>query len=252
MEVWSIFFYITSVLIIVILVTLCYKKFPKGETGSCSNGTLVFSLILSAPGAGGGATITLESFSDLMILIWILGAISGIGVGILNFVYIKRKAKKSYNDYAFNHSTGLISAYSFLYFVVLGTLILLVEDSDPKEDSFLDIPFKYREHAWAYYLIELVYFSGLFLSTMGEYFAIKNDLPALIYIYFMLEQMMAYSFNLAILLDFKTAYILVIIIFSLVNILSGIYIWSKYNSVESFESPELAEKAEELGVTPNV
>ena len=68
----------------------------------------------------------------------------------------------------------------------------------------------------------------------------------------MLEQMMAYSFNLAILLDFKTAYILVIIIFSLVNILSGIYIWSKYNSVESFESPELAEKAEELGVTPNV
>ena len=104
-----------------------------------------------------------------MIVMWIIGAATAIGIGLLNYRFLKLNSKITHYHYAFNHSTGLISFYAFLYFALLVTLILLVEDREFDEDDeimFGTFELKYRQRAWAYFLIELVYFSGFFCKLL--------------------------------------------------------------------------------------
>ena len=234
MEIWAIIFYITSILVIVIPLILCYKVFSKSPKGSCSTGMTVFCLIYTAPGYGcGTAGAVITDLNTFMIILWIFGALTGIGVGSLNYKYLRQNSKITHDHYAFNHSTGLISFYAFLYFALLGTIIMLVEDQDfDEEDSeiFGFFELKYRQRAWAYFLTEVVHFSGLFLSTIGEYYVLKHDLTKMLLIYFMIAQMVTYTFNLCYLVDFKVAYVVIILLFDIINIVLGIFLWIKYYS----------------------
>ena len=146
----------------------------------------------------------------------------------MNYRFIKLKAKVTHDHYAFNHATGLISVYAFLYFIAIDSLVMFIEDEEEALLDFLEL--KYRQRAWIYFLVEIVQFSGLFLSTMGEYYVLKHDLSKYILIYFMVGQMLPFPFNLSYLLEFKTGYIVIIIIFGIANSALGTYLWMKYKS----------------------
>ena len=252
MEIWAIIYYIISILVIVIPLCLCYTKFSKSPKGSCLRGLSSFIIIYSAPGYGGGSIgVVITDLNTFMIVMWIIGAATAIGLGLLNYRFLKLNSKITHDHYAFNHSTGLISFYAFLYFALLGTLILLVEDREFDEDDetmFGFFELKYRQRAWAYFLIELVHFSGFFLSTIGEYYVLKHDLSKMLLIYIMVAQMVTYSFNLCFLVDFKAAYITIILLFGIINIVLGILLWIKYYSdAEPANTENSGENAENTG-----
>ena len=228
MEAWGIICYIMAILVIAIPLFLCYKVFNKCEKGSCSNGCAIFCAIYASPCFGGSIGVVFQTLTVFMIIIWIFSVLSGIGIGLLNYRFLKLKAKITHDDYSFNHAAGIISLYAFLYFVLIGSLIMFIEDEE--EDSLDFFELKYRQRAWIYFLVECVQFSGLFLSTMGEYYVLKHDLSKYILIYFMVGQMLPFPFNLSYLLEFKTGYIVIIIIFGIANSALGTYLWMKYKS----------------------
>ena len=227
MEFWSVIFFLTSFASLIVPIVLCYKIFKKGPKGSYINGCYIFSMINFAPAYGGGVTIMIDSYSTLMIVVWIFACLLGFGIAIANYFFIKKNAKISHDDYAFNHSSGLTGGYALLYFFMYGFLILKIED----DDDFLFV-LAYRKHAWIYYFVELIYFSGLFLSTSTEFFILKYDLNKLILIPIVIAQSALYALNIAIIIEFKTIYIIIIVIISLIDIGSGLYIWKKFYSDE--------------------
>ena len=230
MEIWSIIFYITALAICIIPTIFCYKKFSKGGEGSCSNGVSSFILINFAPSFGGSGGVMVDSFTTLMIIIWMMGIIVGIGVAIMNWITLKKKKepKKCHDDLAFNHSTGITAVYAFLYFVMYGTLILLIEDDN--DFSFFELA--YRKHAYIYFLVELVYFTGFFFSTSSVFFILKYDLEKIFLILIIAVQSLLYCINIVIILDFKIYFILILVIASLIEIGYGFYLWKKYYSDE--------------------
>ena len=257
MEIWAIIFYIFAFLILAVPLTLSFIFFKKCPKGSCAKGSLVFTNIYLAPGYINGSTVALiTDLSTFMIVLWIIGGLSGIGIAILNFVLTKRNAKITHDDYAFNHTSGLIGCYGLLYFFAICILIHLIEDEDDKSDKESSIfgyfEFKYRQRAWIYFLVEIVHFSGFFLSTMGIYYILKHDLPKCFLVILMVTQSVSYAFNISYLFDFQMAYIIIIVVLGIINIIIGCYLWIKYKSdAEPFNDQTgcLDEKTNELVVT---
>lgn len=229
MEAWPITYYTTALTILIIPIILCYNKFDKGEAGSYKNGAYIFAFTF-IPGIGGsGIGPVINSFSTLLIIIYIFAFIIGIGIMIINFIILRKNAKESHDDYAFNHASGLIGVYGLFYFFTYGTLILLFKDDE--DFSFFELA--YRKRAWIYYFVELIYFAGLFLSSCTEFFILKYNLNKNILIAIVIFQSLLYAFNLVIILDFKILYIIFIIVVSLIQIGYGIYIWkNKYSDKE--------------------
>jgi hypothetical protein len=229
MEIWALIFYITALAICIIPTIFCYKKFSKGGEGSCSNAFSSFIAINFAPSLGGSGGVIVDSFTTLVIVAWIIGIIIGIGVALINWITLKkREPKKCHDDLAFNHSTGITVAYAFLYFVMYGTLILLIEDDE--DFSFFELA--YRKHAYIYYIVELVYFTGFFFSASSVYFVLKYDLKKYILILIMTVQSLLYGINIVIILDFRIAVIAILVIGSLTEIGYGFYLWKTYYSDE--------------------
>ena len=226
MEAWSIIYYITSLAILIVPIILCYKIFSKGGKGSYCNGSYIFSIINFSPAYAGGVTIMIDSFSTLMLIVWIIGSVLGLGIALVNYTQLHKNAKTSHDDYAFNHASGLIGCYAFLYFVMYGTLILLIED----DEDFDFFELAYRKHAWIYYFVELIYFSGLFLSTCAEYFILKHDLNKIILAFLIIVQSLLYTLNIVIILDFKVIFIVILAIVSLAEISYGLFLFIKYYS----------------------
>jgi len=229
MEIWSIIFYITALAICIIPTIFCYKKFSKGGEGSCSNAVSNFFLINFAPTFGGSGGIMVDSFKTIVIIIWVIGIILGICLALVNWITLKKKdLKKCHDDLAFNHSTGITTAYACLYFILYGTFILLIKD----DENFSLFELAYRKHAYIYYLVELVYFTGFFFSVTSVFFVLKNDLKKLFLILIMIVQSLLYSINIVIIIDFRIALIAILIIGSLGQIGYGFYLWKAYYSDE--------------------
>lgn len=240
MEFWSVIFFITSLASFIVPLVLCYKMFSKGPKGSYSNGAFIFTMINFSPAYGGSITVMVDSFLELMILVWIIGSIIAIGIILVNIFYLKKNGKNSHDDYAFNHSSGLIGCYAMFYFAMYGFLILFIEDDE--DFSFMELA--YRKHAWIYYFIELIYFSGLFLSSCTEFFILKYNLNKIILIIIIIAQILLYVLNIVIILDFKVMYIITILIISLIEIGFGVFIWKKYYSDVDPPLPENDNKSE--------
>lgn len=245
MEFWSVIFFITSLAFFIVPIVLCYKMFSKGPKGSYVNGCYIFTMINFSPAYGGSIGPLIDSYSTLMLLIWIIGSIVAIAIILLNYFLMKKKAKISHDDYAFNHSSGLIGCYSMFYFAMYGFLILFIEDDE--DFSFFELA--YRKHAWIYYFIELIYFSGLFLSSCTEFFIIKYDLNKIILIFIIIAQTVAYVMNIAIIIEFKAMYLITILIISLIEIGYGVFIWKNYYSDVDPPLPENENKTFLIGNT---
>ena len=227
MEIWSLIFYITAFASFIIPTIFCYKKFSKAEKGSCINGMSAFITLNFLPSFGGSGGVMIDSFSTLMIIVWIFAILIGIGVALLNWRIIdKQSPKTKHDDFAFNHSTGVTGSYSFLYFALYGTLILFIEDDE--DFSFFELA--YRKHAWIYYIIELIYFTGFFFSTSSVFFILKYDFNKLILIPIIIVQSFLYVINVVIILDFSTSFIIILVTASLIEIGFGLYIWKNYYS----------------------
>ena len=227
MEIWSIIFYITSLASIIIPTIFCYKKFYKAEVGSCSRAASIFFSLNFLPSFGGSGGVVIDSFNTLLIIIWIVGITIGIGLAILNWGFLKfKKPESCHDDIAFNHSSGITSSYAFLYFAMYGTLILFIKD----DEDFDFFELAYRKHAWIYYFVELIYFTGFFLSTSSVFFILKHDLNKYILISLIAMQSLLYAINLVIILDFKTSYILILVFVSLIEIGIGFFYWKNYYS----------------------
>ena len=165
-----------------------------------------------------------------MIFFWVIGILLGIGMAIINWITLKkrREPKKCHDDFAFNHSTGITAAYAFLYFVLYGTLILLIEDD--KHFSFFELA--YRKHAYIYYLVELVYFTGFFFSASSVFFILKYDLNKCFLILVMAIQSLLYALNIVIIIDLRIANIAILVLGSLIQVSYGFYLWKTYYSDE--------------------
>lgn len=227
MEIWSLIFYITAFASFIIPTIFCYIKFSKGGKGSCIGGTSAFITINFAPSFGSSGGAVIDSFLTLMIVIWIIGIAIGIAIPIMNWKIIERQEPKTkHDDFAFNHSTGVSGSYAFLYFVLYGTLILFIED----DENFSFFELAYRKHAWIYYIIELIYFTGFFFSSSSVFFILKYDLNKFILIIIMIVQGFLYTINIVIIIDFRDLYIIILVTASLIEIGFGLYIWKKYYS----------------------
>ncbi len=235
MEIWSLIFYITALAICIIPTILCYKKFSKGGEGSCSNAASSFMLINFSASIGGSGGVIVDSFTTLIIIIWIFAIFIGIGVALINWLTLKKKKpKECHDDLAFNHSTGITAIYAFLYFVMYGTLILLFED----DENFTFFEIAYRKHAYIYYIVELLYFAGFFFSTSTVFFILKYDLKKYILILMMIVQSLLYAINIAIILDFRIAFISILVLGSFAEIGYGLYLWKTYYSDEDPTIPD--------------
>ena len=145
----------------------------------------------------------------------------------MNWRFLKiKKPESCHDDVAFNHSSGITSSYAFLYFAIYGTLILFIKD----DEDFDFFELAYRKHAWIYYFVELIYFTGFFLSTSSVFFILKHDLNKYILISLIAMQSLLYAINLVIILDFKTSYILILVFVSLIEIGIGFFYWKNYYS----------------------
>lgn len=239
MEIWALIYYITALALIIIPTIFCCTKFSKAKGGTCISGACFFLMMNFLPspfGIGGANAKLINSFLEIMILLWILGIGIGIGIAFLNWKILKQKNPKiTHNDTAFSHSVGMTSLYSFLYFVMYGTLIYFFED----DEDFRYFEIAYRKHAWKYYIIELIYFTGFFFSTSVVFFILKYDLNKVILIFLMIAQSSLYAINNIIIFDFRNLFILILVITSIFEIGYGYYIWKKYYSDENSLLPEI-------------
>ena len=243
MKFWAIIFYITSLALLIVPIIFCYKKFNKGGKGSYFRGFRNFIIVfLCGCVFTVGAEMIIDSYSTLLNTIWILDICLGIIIVLLNIIVIKKNAKISHDDYSFNNSSGITGCYSFLYFVMYGSIILFVEvhyDYCPIINNFGSIYFgDYIEDAWKYYCTYLVYFTGFFFCSSTQYFIFKYNLNKIILIFLSIIQSVLYVLNSILILELNSLYIIIILSFSLFEIVLGYYFWKKYYSDLDLPKPE--------------
>jgi hypothetical protein len=255
----AIIFFITSLALLIVPIIFCYKKFNKGGKGSYIRGFRNFIILyLFVCFFNVGAEMIINSYSTLKTILWILYICLGIAIALLNIIVIKKNAKISHDDYSFNNSSGITGCYSFLYFSIYGAIILYAgvnRNFRPIIDNFgSEYVGDYIKNAWIYYCTYLVYFSGFFFCTSTQYFIFKYDLNKIILIFLTIIQIVLLPLNSMIINELNSKHIIIILSFSLFEIVLGCYFWKKYYSDLDLPKPEdqTDKKAELNNISENI
>ena len=248
MEIWSIFFFMSSIGVIIVPLYFCYKIFNKAEKKSYLKGFLIFFVSYSLAFLLG--LQFLKNMPIFTLYLFLLAMFIPIVFAISNYRDLKKMVNNVNDDHVFNHAFGIIGSLGFFNLVGLGTVIALIKDTTDedeikyKEEHEMDMPmrFRYRKNAWIYFFMELIFLSGFCSSIITEFYTMKNKLPKHIPNLIAISQMILF-----ILSNVYKGYVHIVLILlmgslSIAHIYFGVQSWKKYYTSEQEENEAILEQ----------